>query len=110
MQVFESLGLPRDAHIYILTGRNRLPLPSHLRSVLNYNDCEEIATVVPAPLETYFHLACMLPSTMRDILLLLVEKSQFPSQRVHSVELFAGCHSITNGVKSYGLDTVPRLV
>lgn len=47
----------------------------------------------------------IIPKLMILIVLSLAAASG-PSSRVSSVELFAGCHSVTNGVKGYGLAAV----
>jgi hypothetical protein len=41
------------------------------------------------------------------IMLTLVRLFGLPSP-VHAVELFAGCHSISNGIKAFGYSTAPR--
>jgi hypothetical protein len=47
-----------------------------------------------------------LPRKFITLVLMLVSKFGMPS-RVHAVELFAGCHSVTNGVVAYGYSAVP---
>jgi hypothetical protein len=63
---------------------------------------------VPSPGPVHHPMSCLLPRQLVQIMLLLLNRFGVPS-RVHAVELFAGCHSVTNGIKSYGFSAVPRL-
>jgi hypothetical protein len=47
----------------------------------------------------------MLPKIFIEIVVMMIAKFGIPP-RVHSVELFAGCHSVSNGVKEFGFSAV----
>jgi hypothetical protein len=71
---------------------------------------DDLPVPVPIPLQTqrlaHHKFANFLPKPLVLIVLMLVRKCGMPS-RVHSVELFAGCHSVSNGVKTFGYAAAP---
>jgi hypothetical protein len=62
----------------------------------------EMLSVPPAvpPIQYDHPLGCILPTQLVLIITMLVTKFGMPSQ-VDTVELFAGCHSVSNGIKNY---------
>jgi hypothetical protein len=69
----------------------------------------EILSVPPVvPPTRYDHpLGCLLPNELVLIITILVTRFGVPSQ-IDGVELFAGCHAKSNGLKSYGYSAAPR--
>jgi hypothetical protein len=66
--------------------------------------------ILPAPpLGSFQHpLSHMLPRDLILIVMLVISKYGLSPNRVAAVELFAGAHSVSNGLKAFGFATVPR--